>query len=91
VGNRLKGFSVGTQDKVKDIMLTESTDRYELYGKTGGCECAPDSTVGWYVGFVKTPSNTYVFALNIFVKSFRELRGIRVELTKKILQDFGIL
>jgi beta-lactamase class D len=91
VNNRLKGFSVSTQDKVKGIMLSESTDRYKLYGKTGGCECGSDSTIGWYVGFVKTPSNTFVFAMNIFVKSFGELKGIRVELTKKILHGIGAL
>jgi beta-lactamase class D len=91
VNDRLKGFSVSTQDRVKGIMLNETTDRYRLYGKSGGCEYAPDSTIGWYVGFVETQSNTYVFALNIFAKSFDELKEKRVEVTKKILHDIGIL
>jgi beta-lactamase class D len=62
VNNRLRGFSANTQEKVKGIMLRESTERYKLYGKTGGGDIAPDSTIGWFVGFVTTQSNTYVFA-----------------------------
>jgi beta-lactamase class D len=91
LSDRLEGFSVTTQEKVKGIMLSESTQRYKLYGKTGGCDCATDTTIGWYVGFVETRSNTYVFSLNIFVKSFDSLAGKRIELTKRILQGFGVL
>ena len=91
VGDHLNGFSVRTQEKVKGIMLGETTERYKLYGKTGGCDCGIDSAIGWYVGFVDTRSNTYIFALNIFAKSFDELKGKRVELTKQILLGIGVL
>jgi len=91
VDNRLHGFSLATQEKVKGIMLRESNDRYRLYGKTGGGEIAPDSTIGWFVGFVTTGSNRYVFALNIFVKSFADLSGHQVDLTKRILHGLGVL
>jgi beta-lactamase class D len=91
IKNHLDGFSVTAQEKVKGIMLTETTERYRLYGKTGGCDCATDTTIGWYVGFIETRSNTYVFSLNIFVKSFDSLAGKRFELTKQILQGIGVL
>jgi len=91
VNNQLHGFSASTQERVKSILLRESTERYRLYGKTGGGGIAPDSTIGWYVGFVQTQSNTYVFALNIVVKSFGELAGRHVELTKQVLHAVGVL
>ncbi len=91
VENRLHGFSPKTQENVKGIMLLESTPLYRLYGKTGGCECTADRTIGWFVGFVEAGPRTYAFALNVFVKSFAELKGKRVELTKQILHSMGII
>jgi beta-lactamase class D len=91
VENRLKGFSVRSQEMVKGIMLRESTNQYELHAKTGGGEVGPDSIIGWYVGFVKTSSNTYVFALNLFGTSFEQLAGRRTGLTKQILHGLRIL
>lgn len=89
--NRLRGFSEDTQEKVKGIMLREQTDAYVLYGKTGGCECAADTTVGWFVGFLRTKTNTYIFALTVFVPSFADLAGRRMELTKRILHALGVI
>ncbi len=91
IENRLHGFSVAAQEQVKGIMLLESTPLYKLYGKTGGCDCNPDGMIGWFVGFVETGPKTYAFALNVFVKSFDDLKGKRVELTKQILHSMGIL
>ncbi len=91
VENRLRGFSVSTQEKVKGIMLLESTPLYRLYGKTGGCDCAPGGTIGWFVGFVESGPKTYAFSLNVFVKSSGELKGKRIELTKQVLQSLGII
>jgi len=91
VENRLHGFSVSTQQKVKDLMLLESTPVYKLYGKTGGCDCSPESTIGWFVGFIEVGPRTYAFALNVFVDSFADLHGKRIELTKEILHGMGII
>ena len=91
VENRLSGFSAGAQEKVKGIMFRESVGPAKLYGKTGGGSVGPDSTIGWYVGFVENGSDTYVFAMNIFANSFQDLAGKRVELTKEILHGIGIL
>lgn len=91
VENRLHGFSVTTQEKVKGLMLLESTPLYRLYGKTGGGRVGPESTIGWFVGFVEAGPKTYTFALNVFAKSFDELHGKRVELTKWILHSMKII
>ncbi|MCP4180209.1 MAG: class D beta-lactamase [bacterium] len=88
---QLVGFSNQSQEIVKDIMLYESTENYKLYGKTGGGDCWDDTVIGWYVGFVETESNTYIFALNMFVKSFNDLGNKRTDITKKILLDLKII
>ncbi len=87
----LSGFSRHSQETVQKIMLYESTDKYKLYGKTGGGDCWDNKVIGWYVGFVETKSGTYVFAMNMFVESFKELGDKRIEMTKKILKNLEII
>jgi beta-lactamase class D len=90
--NQLMGFSIKTQEIVKDIILNESTDYYKLYGKTGGGDCWNDKVIGWYVGFLETESNTYIFAMNVFVNDFSDLRkNLRIEITKNILKGLNII
>lgn len=88
---KINGFSIESQEKVKQIMLYESNDNYKLYGKTGGGDCWDNKTIGWYVGFVETNSGTYVFAMNMFVQSFDDLGDKRIELTKKLLKELDII
>jgi beta-lactamase class D len=79
-------------DAVKSIMLYETTPGYKLYGKTGGGDCWDNKTIGWYVGFVETDSGTKIFAMNIIVNNFGDLRNnFRIELTKKVLRDLKII
>jgi beta-lactamase class D len=90
--HELKGFSDKNIDAVKSIMLYESTPDYKLYGKTGGGDCWDKKTIGWYVGFVETDSGTKIFAMNILVNNFGDLRNnFRIELTKKVLRDLKII
>jgi beta-lactamase class D len=90
--HKLKGFSDKSIDAVKSIMLYESTNDYKLYGKTGGGDCWDNKAIGWYVGFVETNSGTKIFALNIIVNNFGDLKNnFRIELTKKILKELKII
>jgi len=90
--NQLIGFSIRTQEIVKDIMLNESTDNYKLYGKTGGGDCWNDKVIGWYVGFLETESNTFIFAMNVFVNDFSDLgNNMRIEMTKNILKGLNLI
>lgn len=51
---------------LKDIMLASQTERGRLYGKTGsGMGSDGKWNLGWYVGFLESNGNTYVFACNI--------------------------
>lgn len=90
--NQLSGFSVKSQETVKDIMLYETNDNYKLYGKTGAGDCFDKKVIGWYVGFIETNSNTYIFAMNIIVNDFSDLdNNLRIEMTKNILKELKII
>lgn len=89
---KLDGFSDKNIDAVKNIMLYETTPDYKLYGKTGSGDCWDDKVIGWYVGFVETELGTKIFAMNIIVNDFSDLKNnFRIELTKKILKDLEII
>lgn len=62
-------------------MRYESSDDYKIYGKTGGGVCWDNKIMGQYVGFVDTELGTYFFAMNMFVKSFKDFGDKRIELT----------
>jgi beta-lactamase class D len=88
----LEGFSDKNMDAVKNIMLYETTNDYKLYGKTGGGNCWDNKSIGWYVGFVETTTGTKIFAMNIIVNDFSDLKNnFRIELTKKILKELEII
>jgi len=85
-------FSEKTINAVKSIMLYETKPNYKLYGKTGGGNCLNNKTIGWYVGFVETDSGASIFAMNVIVNGFDDLKNnYRIELTKKILKDLKII
>lgn len=90
--HKLQGFSNKNIDAVKSIMLYETTADYKLYGKTGGGDCWDNKFIGWYVGFVETESGTKIFAMNVIVNDFSDLKNnYRIELTKKILKELKII
>ncbi len=85
-------FSEQSQQLVLDILPSETTGSYRLYGKTGGGRCWNDKIIGWYVGFVENATSSYAFAMNIFVDDFIHLQSNkRIELTKDILRSLGII
>lgn len=59
-------FDHGDITVLKDIMLASETEKGRLYGKTGsGMGSDGKWNLGWYVGFLESNGNTYVFACNI--------------------------
>lgn len=74
-------------------MLYETTRNYKLYGKTGGGNCDNSKVTGWYVGFVETGGNNYIFAMNLFVNNYKELNTThnRIGLTKRILTELDVI
>lgn len=56
-------FSEEHQKTVKRIMLQVDHDDYTIHGKTG--TRLSDNGLGWYVGFIQTKKDTWVFAVNL--------------------------
>lgn len=48
---------------VKRIMIDDEQDGYTVHGKTGSR--LSDMGLGWYVGYVETDKDTWVFATNV--------------------------
>lgn len=77
------------QKNVREIVLLEQGDNWQLYGKTGW-ENAPGRGVGWWVGWVEKNNRVYAFALNIDVQEASDASK-RVEVGKRALNVMGVL
>ncbi len=56
-------FSSRSMDIVKEILVLEKTDSYQLSGKTGSVQRITPHE-GWFVGYLETSGNVYFFATN---------------------------
>jgi len=50
---------------VKESLLLSSSNGASLYGKTGTGTVEGENVNGWFIGFVETGDETYVFATNV--------------------------
>ena len=78
-------YSATSYEELEDVMLREATDSYQLRAKTGWT-----GSIGWFVGYVETSDDTWVFALNADVKDIN-LMLILPNITKEILKAKGII
>ncbi|RJS62436.1 class D beta-lactamase [Bacillus sp. PK3_68] len=69
------------QKTVKRIMIQDEQDHYTLHGKTG--TRLSDMGLGWYVGFIETKKETWVFAVNLS-GSGTEAKNIAIEALKQV-------
>ncbi|MBK7106144.1 MAG: class D beta-lactamase [Ignavibacteriae bacterium] len=84
-------FSKRNMEIVKNILLVDSTDAYKLYAKTGwSARVEKDKQIGWYVGFVETKNDTWIFAINIDINDEKDLPQ-RINITREILKSEGII
>ncbi len=84
-------FSKHTYQTVKSILLFDKKTDYRLYAKTGGGTFSDGKGLGWFVGFVERQENVFFFVLNLEDVSFLEIQKKRIDLTRAILRDMGIL
>ncbi|WP_199331020.1 MULTISPECIES: class D beta-lactamase [unclassified Calothrix] len=82
-------FSQQTMELVKDIMIREQTPKYTLRGKTGWLTSSKPE-IGWFVGYLEQNNNVYFFATNLNLKK-PEAAPLRIEITRRSLQDLGLL
>jgi beta-lactamase class D len=89
VARRELPFSARTYAILNAIMLAEQTDTYRLYAKTGwAARMSPP--IGWYIGYVETADDTWIFATNLTLRSEADLPW-RQKLTRAALQAKGII
>ncbi|WP_456287418.1 class D beta-lactamase [Paenibacillus sp. AK002] len=55
-------FQKKTMKTVKRMMIDDEQDEYTIHGKTGSR--LSDMGLGWYVGYIETEKETWVFATN---------------------------
>ena len=56
-------FSQRSMNIVKEILVLEKTESYQLSGKTGSVQRITPHE-GWFVGYLETSGNVYFFATN---------------------------
>jgi beta-lactamase class D len=82
-------FSKAAYDTLRQIMLMEKTPAYSIWAKTGWATRVKPQ-VGWYVGYVETSEDTWIFALNMETQSVKDL-PLRQALVLEALQLKGII
>lgn len=76
-------------DIMNDIMVVEKTDKYTLKAKTGWAD--GKENIGWYVGILEENDNAYIFALNIRAEEVKAFSTDRIEMTREVLKQLGLL
>jgi beta-lactamase class D len=83
-------FSKRSMQIVRQIILLENTDTYQLSGKTGSGQMG-DSNIGWFVGYVEIKDEVYFFATNI-ASATKDAQGLKAkEISLKLLSDMGLI
>ncbi|WP_294343508.1 penicillin-binding transpeptidase domain-containing protein [Prosthecochloris sp.] len=84
-------FSDSNVETLYDVMRVTKTEKGTLYGKTGsGMDAEGDWKLGWFVGFVESRGNIYVFACNVIggeSPSGKEAKAI----VERVLNTRGLL
>ncbi|HEX8336579.1 MAG TPA: penicillin-binding transpeptidase domain-containing protein [Pyrinomonadaceae bacterium] len=76
---------------VKEIATLEETPAYRLSGKTGGGPLGGGRFLGWFVGYLETKGDTYIFATEIEGPTYLSVRDERIAVTRRILAGLGHL
>lgn len=74
---------------VKDSLLLSTSNGSSLYGKTGTGNVEGNDTNGWFIGFVESESETYIFATNLQGESGAK-GSVAYQITMDILKDNNI-
>ena len=86
-------FSKRNTDTVKNVMITEQTEEYNIRGKTGWTR-ENNINTGWWTGYIETKKGTYIFATRLLQdrkKNRSDFGSCRKEITKKVFRDLGII
>lgn len=87
--NNSFSFAPENINAVKDSICISSSDAGSFYGKTGTGRVNGQDVNGWFIGYIETADNTYIFATNIGADS-NATGGNATEITMSILSDMNI-
>lgn len=82
-------FSQRSIDIVKDIMITEKTNKYILRSKTGWSDNGIIGN-GWWIGYIERDNNVYFFVNNMDINKPEDAAG-RIEISKNILRSMNLV
>lgn len=81
---------IENMEAVREAMLLTNESGAKLYGKTGTGKTGNTETMGWFIGYLETDDNTYVFAINIQNPAGASGNDA-VQITYSIFEKMGIL
>lgn len=81
-------LSGATYAAARDIMVSEASPAWVLRSKTGWRYSENDMDIGWFVGWLECPKETYVIALNMDMPDSRYLSK-RKTVAYAVLRDIG--
>lgn len=84
-------FDQRSQKIVKEVMLQESNANYLLSYKTGWGSTETGNALGWVVGWIEENKHPYFFVLNIEGAKNIDMRTVRINILKGILQHEGFM
>jgi len=87
--NNSFNFASENINAVKDSICISSSDAGSFYGKTGTGRVNGQDVNGWFIGYIETADNTYIFATNIGADN-GATGGNATEITMSILSDMNI-
>lgn len=83
-------FSQRSLKIVKEILILEKTETWQLSGKTGTVQRVVPC-VGWFVGYVEKKGDVYFFATNIESQGL-DASGVKAqEISQNVLRSLGLL
>lgn len=74
-------------DVVKDIIIIEREEDYNLSGKTGGAIISKGKYILWFVGYLEINNETIFFAMNFITDDYNKTKNSRYLITKSILKE----
>ena len=86
-------ISENTMKMTKELMLFETKNHYKISGKTGWA-IRQNESVTWFVGYIETGNNVYIFATNVAPNKDTDLNTfsqVRIELTKDVFKELKII
>ncbi|MGZ2369456.1 class D beta-lactamase [Ancylomarina sp. YFZ004] len=84
INNQLP-FDTEIQETVKELMVTDSAEKYTMHSKTGWT-----NQIGWNMGYIDTKNNRWIFAMNQDILQKQDAK-YRKEITYEILKTEKII